>query len=114
MVHLEDAGRVVERLRSRALSGSDMKVFWAVVSFVEPRKGYAEVTVRHLADQLEMNYTQTVNSISRLQKEMLLVKWRDSVSGQSCILPNPKLVSCGGRSKRAYLWKLFESAINGV
>ena len=113
MVHLEDAARVRERLRDRSLSGSDLKVFWAVVSNVEPRKGYAEVTVKHLADQLQMNYTQTVNSIGRLQKQLLLVKWRDGVSGQSCILPNPKLVSCGGKSKRAYLWKLFEQAVIG-
>lgn len=113
MVHLEDAARVRERLRDRSLSGSDLKVFWAVVSYVEPRKGYAEVTVKYLADQLNMNYTQTVNSIGRLQKQLLLVKWRDSASGMSCILPNPKLVSCGGKSKRAYLWKLFEQAVNG-
>lgn len=114
MVHLEDAKRVVTRLRDKELSGSDLKLFWAVVANVDARKGYAEITVKRLAMQLGMNYTQAVNGISRLQKQFLLVKWRDAVSGVYCILPNPRVVSCGGASKRGYLWKLFQEAIGAA
>ena len=110
MVHLDDAKRVVDRLRDKELKGSDLQVFWAVVANVDARKGYAEVTIRELATQLGMNYTQAVNCVSKLQKQLLLVKWRDQASGTYCILPNPKVVSCGGASKRGYLWKLFQDA----
>lgn len=111
MVHLDDAKRVVERLRSKELNGSDLRVFWAVVANVNPGKGYAEVTVKGLADQLDMNYKQAINCVSRLQKQLMLVKWRDEASGGSRILPNPKVVSCGGASKRGYLWKLFQEKL---
>ena len=112
MVHLDDAKRVVQRLASKDLSGSDLRVFWTVVANIDARKGYAEVTVKEIASQLKMNYKQAINSVSRLQKGLLLVKWRDPVRGTSCILPNPRVVSCGGASKRGYLWKVFQETLD--
>jgi hypothetical protein len=111
MVHLQDAKQVVSKLRDRELSGSDLQVFWAVVANVDPRSGYAEVTVRELATQLGMNYKQAINCVSRLRKGLLLAKWRDPASNASVILPNPYVVSCGGLAKRGYLWKLFQQAL---
>lgn len=112
MVHLDDARRVVERLKSKEMSGSDLRVFWTVVTNVDPRKGYAEMTVKEVSSQLGMNYQQAINCVSRLQKGLLLVKWRDPARGTSCILPNPRVVSCGGASKRGYLWKMFQEKLD--
>jgi hypothetical protein len=112
MAHFEELERCVSLVGERKLQPRDMAVLVALMSHINPVTGKVEVTAKKLAEGLAMAYTDTVGSITRLRKELVVTRLVDDRSGVPYYLLNPHVVSVGTGKERGYLWKRFSDSLS--
>ena len=110
--YTDQVQRFSNLIKEKSLKPKDVAVVFALLSFYNPRTGLCHVTVKHLAESIEGNYTDVSASISRLKKSLVLTTYVDKVSGQKSIFLNPFIFVSGGRSKRGFLQARFMSLVN--
>jgi len=111
MVHREGQEKLDKALKTRRLRHRDASVFWAASKYLNLRTGKAHVTASQIAEDLGEHASNVSTSLSKLQKELFLVRCRDKTSGGYCLLLNPYVCSIGGRQKRGFLWQQFQEAL---
>lgn len=101
---------VVEAAASKRLQPRDALVLLGVMAHVNWRSGRANVTVRALAKELNIQESNCSSSIKRLRDERLLARCIDPVSHHAFFLLNPRLGWVGSTQRRGHLFQQFDEA----
>lgn len=101
----------VGAVAAKRLQPRDLAVLMTVLANVNWRSGRANVSVRALAHQLQMQESNCSASVTRLRKEQLLARGVDAASGHTFFLINPRLASVGSPQRRGHLFQQFDEAL---
>ncbi len=112
MVYQMELQKAMSLVQERRLELRDMAVFMGLMSEMNWRSGKVRITAKALSKKLGISFPVCVSSISRLRKELLVVRVKEERSGELYFLLNPYVASVGGVQRKGYLWKQFVDVVD--
>lgn len=87
---------VIDALRDKLLQPRDLAVLMALMTEVDRSNGKVEITQRFLASRMGVKECDCSASFRRLRSQGLVTLMRDSRTGYTHYLINPRLLTVGG------------------
>tara|TARA_R100001082_G_C4341746_1_gene150454 strand:- start:541 stop:933 length:393 start_codon:yes stop_codon:yes gene_type:complete len=112
MVYQMELQKAMSLVQERRLELRDMAVFMGLMSEMNWRSGKVRITAKALSKKLGISFPVCVSSITRLRKELLVVRVKEERSGELYFLLNPYVASVGGAQRKGYLWKQFIDVVD--
>jgi len=111
MIHLNrDLESVLAAVARRDLEPRDIAVLFGLIANMD-RMGKVRIASSALAKQLSVTPPLVGKSLTRLRRQLIIVKVYESKTGDTYFLLNPFVASVGGPQRRGHLWTQFKAAL---
>lgn len=105
--------KLEELIRDKQLNFGQLGFFYVLVQQMNTRSGLISVTMKAMAERLDLDYRTARSWLAKLLALKLIVRWRDPKQGTTHLIVHPYIASVGSAATQGLQWRRYCEGLEG-